>query len=90
MDGTLRDFVVAARELSPSSLQGNQTDWINKHTVYTHGNGFVAAYANQVTAVSGDTQNNTAATRSTASATWRRSPRTPPSRSRIRAPTTVR
>ncbi len=59
MDGTLRDFVVAARELSPSSLQGNQTDWINKHTVYTHGNGFVAAYANQVTAVSGDTQNNT-------------------------------
>lgn len=59
MDGDLRDFVVAARELSPSSLQGNQTDWINKHTVYTHGNGFVAAYANQVTAVSGDTQNNT-------------------------------
>ncbi|QKT12478.1 UPF0182 family protein [Rhodococcus sp. W8901] len=59
MNGELRDFVVAARELSPSSLQGNQTDWINKHTVYTHGNGFVAAYANQVTAVSGDTQNNT-------------------------------
>ncbi|WP_305095312.1 UPF0182 family protein [Prescottella sp. R16] len=59
MNGEVRDFVVAARELSPSSLQGNQTDWINKHTVYTHGNGFVAAYANQVTAVSGDTQNNT-------------------------------
>ncbi|RVW05316.1 UPF0182 family protein [Rhodococcus xishaensis] len=59
MDGELRDLVVAARELSPSSLQGNQTDWINRHTVYTHGNGFVAAYANQVTAVTGDTQNNT-------------------------------
>ncbi|WP_242676745.1 UPF0182 family protein [Rhodococcus sp. ABRD24] len=58
-NGQLRDFVVAARELSPTSLQGNQTDWINKHTVYTHGNGFVAAAANQVTAVSGDSQNNT-------------------------------
>ncbi|WP_170312913.1 UPF0182 family protein [Prescottella subtropica] len=59
VDGQVRDFVVAARELSPSSLQDNQADWINKHTVYTHGNGFVAAYANQVTAVSGDAQNNT-------------------------------
>ncbi|MFI6428964.1 UPF0182 family protein [Rhodococcus oryzae] len=59
MNGQLRDFVVAARELSPASLSGNQTDWINKHTVYTHGNGFVAAPANQVTKVSGDSQNNT-------------------------------
>lgn len=58
-DGQLRDFVVAARELSPNNLSGNQTDWINKHTVYTHGNGFVAAQANEVTAVQGDSQNNT-------------------------------
>ncbi|GAA4479983.1 UPF0182 family protein [Rhodococcus olei] len=59
VNGQLRDFVVAARELSPSNLQGNQTDWINRHTVYTHGNGFVAAPANQVTAVEGESQNAT-------------------------------
>ena len=44
------DYIVAARELSPNSLSGNQTDWINRHTVYTHGNGFVAAPANRVNA----------------------------------------
>ncbi|MEI6254681.1 MAG: UPF0182 family protein, partial [Mycobacteriaceae bacterium] len=36
-DGTLRDYVVAARELNPSRLIDNQRDWINRHTVYTHG-----------------------------------------------------
>ena len=48
VDGELRDFVVAARELDPNSLQDNQAAWINRHTVYTHGNGFVAAQANTV------------------------------------------
>lgn len=48
VDGELRDFVVAARELDPNALQENQQDWINRHTVYTHGNGFVAAQANTV------------------------------------------
>src|SRR4051794_30306054 len=51
-DGTTQDYVVAARELDSSALSGNQTNWINQHTVYTHGNGFVAAPANQV--VSGE------------------------------------
>lgn len=50
IDGELRDYVVGVRELSPNSLTGNQTDWINRHTVYTHGNGFVAAPANRVNA----------------------------------------
>ncbi|WP_200933828.1 MULTISPECIES: UPF0182 family protein [unclassified Rhodococcus (in: high G+C Gram-positive bacteria)] len=50
IDGQLQDYIVAARELSPNSLTGNQTDWINRHTVYTHGNGFVAAPANRVNA----------------------------------------
>lgn len=50
IDGELRDYVVSARELSPDSLTGNQRDWINRHTVYTHGNGFVAAPANRVNA----------------------------------------
>ncbi|UDL80859.1 UPF0182 family protein [Corynebacterium uberis] len=54
IDGTMRDFVVAARELNPNSLQENQSDWINRHTVYTHGNGFIAAPANKVDEVARD------------------------------------
>lgn len=54
VDGQLRDYVVAARELDPNSLKDNQRDWINRHTVYTHGNGFVAAQANQVDEVARD------------------------------------
>lgn len=41
------DYVVAVRELDASNLNGTQTNWINEHTVYTHGFGFVAAAANQ-------------------------------------------
>ena len=48
VDGELRDFVVAAREMDPNALRENQRDWINRHTVYTHGNGFIAAQANTV------------------------------------------
>jgi len=48
INGQVQDYVVAARELDSSALTGNQTDWINRHMVYTHGNGFVAAPANQV------------------------------------------
>ncbi|MEU4545137.1 UPF0182 family membrane protein [Nonomuraea dietziae] len=41
-----RDHVVAVRELTgPPSQQNN---WINKHLVYTHGYGFVAAPGNEV------------------------------------------
>ena len=50
IDGELADYIVAARELSPNSLSGNQTQWINRHLVYTHGNGFIAAPANRVNA----------------------------------------
>ncbi len=50
IDGVTRDYVVAARELNSSGLSDNQSSWINRHTVYTHGNGFVAAPANQVVA----------------------------------------
>lgn len=54
IDGELRDFVVAARELDPNELQENQQNWINRHTVYTHGNGFIAAQANTVDEVARD------------------------------------
>ena len=57
-DGSLRDFVVAARELNPSRLIENQRDWINRHSVYTHGNGFIASPANTVRGVANDPNQN--------------------------------
>ncbi|WP_370451596.1 UPF0182 family protein [Corynebacterium sp. 49B] len=53
-DGELRDYVVTVREMDPNALSDNQRDWINRHTVYTHGNGFIAAPANQVDEVARD------------------------------------
>lgn len=50
IDGETRDYVVAVRELNTEGLSENQDTWINRHTVYTHGNGFVAAPANEVVA----------------------------------------
>ncbi len=57
-DGSLRDFVVAARELNPARLIDNQRDWINRHTVYTHGNGFIASPANTVRGIANDPNQN--------------------------------
>ncbi|MFC9788589.1 UPF0182 family protein [Rhodococcus sp. NPDC127528] len=64
VDGELRDYVVAARELTPSSLSGNQTQWVNQHTVYTHGDGFVAAPANRVNAAVRDATGDTSSSNS--------------------------
>jgi uncharacterized membrane protein (UPF0182 family) len=50
VDGETGDYVVAVRELDSAGLSENQSTWINRHTVYTHGNGFVAAPANEVVA----------------------------------------
>ena len=58
VDGSLRDYVVAARELNPARLIENQRDWINRHTVYTHGNGFIASPANTVRGVANDPNQN--------------------------------
>jgi uncharacterized protein len=57
-DGSLRDYVVAARELNPDRLIDNQRDWINRHFVYTHGNGFIASPANTVRGVANDPNQN--------------------------------
>jgi uncharacterized membrane protein (UPF0182 family) len=47
IDGVSQDTVIAARELN---LAGNDNrNWVNDHTVYTHGYGVVAAYGNKVT-----------------------------------------
>lgn len=57
-DGNLRDYVVAARELNPDRLIDNQRDWINRHFVFTHGNGFIASPANTVRGVANDPNAN--------------------------------
>jgi uncharacterized membrane protein (UPF0182 family) len=41
------DYVVGAREINDEKLTPQQQNWINRHTVYTHGYGLVAAPANQ-------------------------------------------
>jgi len=41
-----RGAVVAVRELNLAGLPSGQDNWINSHTVFTHGFGFVAAYDN--------------------------------------------
>ena len=47
IDGKLRDTVIATRELDLNGLPAGQRNWVNDHTVYTHGFGVVAAYGNQ-------------------------------------------
>ncbi|MEP6856061.1 MAG: UPF0182 family protein [Pedococcus sp.] len=49
IDGKVRDTVVAVRELDVNGVPANQRNWLNDHTVYTHGFGVVAAYGNQRT-----------------------------------------
>lgn len=44
---TTRDMVVAVREIDVDGIPEGGQNWINQHTVYTHGFGFVAAYGNQ-------------------------------------------
>ncbi|HVE74247.1 MAG TPA: UPF0182 family protein [Mycobacteriales bacterium] len=48
IDGKVQDYVVAAREVDQGGLRDDQLNWINQRLIYTHGNGFIAAAANQV------------------------------------------
>ncbi|WP_106536030.1 UPF0182 family protein [Haloactinopolyspora alba] len=47
IDGTMRDTVVAVREIDSEGIPEEQQNWINEHTVYTHGFGMVAAPGNE-------------------------------------------
>ncbi|GAA1152777.1 UPF0182 family protein [Ornithinicoccus hortensis] len=47
VDGETADTVVAVRELNLDGVSEGQRNWVNDHTVYTHGFGLVAAYGNQ-------------------------------------------
>jgi uncharacterized membrane protein (UPF0182 family) len=48
VNGKTQDYIVAAKEINTNGLAENQRSWINRHLVYTHGNGFVAAPANTI------------------------------------------
>jgi uncharacterized membrane protein (UPF0182 family) len=48
LDGHLQDYVVGVREINYSKLSAQQSNWQNRHTIYTHGYGFVAAPANKL------------------------------------------
>ena len=47
INGKVNDTVIAVRELDLNGVPANQRNWLNDHTVYTHGFGVVAAYGNQ-------------------------------------------
>ncbi|GAA1478699.1 UPF0182 family protein [Nocardioides aestuarii] len=47
IEGTERALVLGVRELDQAGISEGARNWTNLHTVYTHGNGMIAAYANQ-------------------------------------------
>jgi uncharacterized membrane protein (UPF0182 family) len=47
IDGVDRAVVIGARELDQSGINSSSQNWSNLHTVYTHGSGVIAAFANQ-------------------------------------------
>jgi len=53
VDDTLSDTVIAARELDLTGVPAAQRNWLNDHTVYTHGFGLTAAYGNKRTSDGG-------------------------------------
>ena len=46
--GSTKDYIVGVREINDNALTSQQQNWLNRHTVFTHGYGLVAAPANQV------------------------------------------
>jgi uncharacterized membrane protein (UPF0182 family) len=50
VNGKMQDTVIAVRELNPDGLSPDQQSWLNRHVVYTHGYGVVAAKGNKFTA----------------------------------------
>lgn len=46
IEGQERALVLGVRELNQQNIAAGDRNWSNLHTVYTHGNGVIAAYAN--------------------------------------------
>ena len=55
VDDKKSDSIVAVRELNLAGVPEEQRNWLNDHTVYTHGFGFIGAYGNKRT-TEGDPQ----------------------------------
>ena len=47
VQGKETDTVIGVRELDTGKIPAGQRNWVNLHTVYTHGYGLVAAYGNR-------------------------------------------
>lgn len=47
VDGRDRAVVLGVREVKDSGITGSDRNWTNLHTVYTHSDGVIGAYANQ-------------------------------------------
>ncbi|HJQ04660.1 MAG TPA: UPF0182 family protein, partial [Nocardioides sp.] len=56
INGQQQPLVLGPRELDQTGIPPADQTWANLHTVYTHGDGIIAAYANKVTPL--DTANN--------------------------------
>jgi uncharacterized membrane protein (UPF0182 family) len=48
VDGKTVTYILGAREIDHAGLEAAQDNWINRHLVFTHGNGIVAAPTNVV------------------------------------------
>ncbi len=48
IDGEEVPLVLGVRELDQSGINSSDQNWSNLHTVYTHGEGLIAAYANRI------------------------------------------
>ncbi len=59
VDDIDRALVLGVRELNQDDINSGDKNWSNLHTVYTHGNGIIAAYANQRPADDGAEQTAT-------------------------------
>ena len=70
IDGVDRALVLGARELDQAGIPDGDQNWSNLHTVYTHGNGLIAAYANQRDRRNGDQIDTEADQTNTAGIEW--------------------
>ncbi|MEZ0579141.1 UPF0182 family protein [Nocardioides sp. MH1] len=48
LNGEDEPLVLGVRELDQSGINADDKNWSNLHTVYTHGEGVIAAYANEI------------------------------------------
>ena len=48
IDGEETPLVLGVRELDQAGINEGDRNWSNLHTVYTHGEGIIAAYADQI------------------------------------------